>query len=54
MMEIFKDKRGFELSEIALWIVALAVLALAVIGIFLLREKGADIMDKIRQILGVG
>ncbi len=47
-----KSKRG-ELAwrEVVLWIIALAVLALVVMGIFLFREKGMSLLESLKNIL---
>lgn len=46
------NKKG-ELAwrEIVLWVIAIAVLSLIIMGIFLFREKGVNIFDSLKNML---
>ena len=47
-------KRGIVWNELAWWIIALAVLAMIVIGIWALRDQGFDLLDKIKDLFRFG
>lgn len=48
------NKKGIVWHEVALWIIALAVLAVVVAGVFLLKGKGISLIDKIKDLLRFG
>ncbi len=45
------DKKAFIWGEVALWIIALIVLVIVIIGIFMLKTKGINLIDKLAEIL---
>ncbi|MEK6840882.1 MAG: hypothetical protein AABX79_02925 [Nanoarchaeota archaeon] len=45
-----KDKRGLVTETLPLWAIALAVLVVLMITIFILREKGILLIEKIKDI----
>jgi len=47
-------KAAIEIHEVGLWIIAIAVLAIVILGIFLLKEKGINLIEKIRELLRFG
>lgn len=44
-------KRGIVWSEIARWVIGLALLALVAIAYILLRARGIDILEEIKNLL---
>jgi len=48
------DKRGLVWSEIAWWIIGLAVLVLIIVLILIFKGSGSDLLDKISNIFRFG
>lgn len=42
-----KNKKGLEISEVILWIIALISLIIIIIGIFIFRKGGENLIEKI-------
>ena len=49
-----KNKKGIEIQEVGLWVLALVALALIIAGIILMRGKGINILDQIKELLRFG
>ena len=47
-------KRGIAFETLAKWIIALLVLAIIVMGIALLKGRGADLIEKINNLFRFG
>ena len=45
------NKKAIVWNEIALWILAIAALVLIILGIFVLKSKGINLIDKLGEIL---
>ena len=45
-----RDKKGLVWYELGTWIIALAALAVVILGIIILRGKGSSIFDRIKQL----
>ncbi len=48
------DKKGIEFEMIGWWVVALAVLAIMLVGFFILKDKGINVLEYVRNILRFG
>lgn len=48
------NKKGLVWREVALWVIALIVLAVAIMGIFIFKEKGFNVLEKLREFLRFG
>jgi hypothetical protein len=49
------DKRGsFELDTLAWWVIGIAVLIVVVLGLFILKGKGVDTMNYLKNIFRFG
>lgn len=49
-----KNKKAIVWNEVALWIIALFALVIIIIGVFVLKAKGINLIDKLREILRFG
>ena len=49
-----RGKKGIELDMLGYWILGIAVLAVIVIGIFVLKGKGAGYLDFIKDLFRFG
>lgn len=45
------NKKGIVWREVPLWIIALIILGIVIVGIFLLKEKGISLIDTIKDLL---
>jgi len=50
----FKNKKGIEFSEVGLWIIALVALAIIVWGLIMMKEKGINILESLKELLRFG
>jgi len=48
------NKRGIVWNEIGGWLIALAVLAILVVGYVILKNSGLDLIDKINNLFRFG
>ncbi len=48
------NKKGIVWHEVGLWIIALVILGIVIIGIFLLKEKGISLIEKIKELFRFG
>lgn len=44
-----KDKRGLEFEVLAKWIIGLVVLVIIVLGVLILRDKGSNLIEKLKD-----
>lgn len=51
---MIKTKKGIIWNEITGWIIAIAVLALVVAAIIIMKTSGINIIDKLRQLFRFG
>ena len=49
-----KNKKGIEIEMLGWWIIALAVLVLLIIGVVILRAKGINALDYIKDLFRFG
>lgn len=49
-----KRRAAFELDSIAWWIIGIAVLVVVVLGLFILKGKGIDAMNYLKNIFRFG
>ena len=49
-----KNKKGIEFSEVGLWIIALVALAIIVWGLIMMKEKGINILESLKELLRFG
>jgi len=49
-----KNKKGFTWSQLGYWLLALIVLVFIVYALFLMKEKGVNLVDKIKDVLRFG
>lgn len=45
-----KNKKALVWSEISWWVIGLIILALVIIGLFLLSKQGLNLIDKIKDL----
>jgi len=45
------NKKAIVWNEIGLWILAIAALVLIILGIFVLKSKGINLIDKLEELL---
>ena len=50
----FRNKKGFELEMLGWWLLGIAVLVLVIIAIFVLKGKGTNAIDYIKNLLRFG
>jgi len=48
------NKKGIVWHEVGLWIIALVILGVIIVGIFLLKEKGISLIEKIKELFRFG
>jgi type VI protein secretion system component VasF len=44
-----KNKRGIEMDMLAWWLIGIAVLVLMVVGYFVLKDKGVNLIEMIKN-----
>ena len=49
-----KNKKGIEMEMLAYWIIAIAVLALIVVGYLILKTKNISALDYIKNLFRFG
>jgi hypothetical protein len=49
-----KNKKGIEIEMLGWWIIGLAVLVLLIIGVVILKAKGIEALDFIKDIFRFG
>ncbi len=45
------DKKGMEMQMMGWWIIAIAVLIIMLVGFFILKDKGINAIEYVRNIL---
>jgi len=51
---MIKDKKGLEIEMIGWWVIGLAILAVVVIGLIILKAKGISAIDYLQNLLRFG
>jgi len=49
-----KNKKGIEFHEVGLWILALVALAIIIWGLIMMKEKGINILEGLKELLRFG
>ena len=49
-----KNKRGMESEMLGWWIIALVALVILIVGYFILKSKGIDALESIKNIFRFG
>ena len=49
-----KNKKGLEFRELGLWILFVVAIIIIIIGIFMLREKGVNILKALKDLITFG
>lgn len=46
-----RNKKALIWNEVAMWVIAIVILVIVIAGIFLLKTKGINLIDKLGEIL---
>lgn len=53
-MRLKRGKKGIVWSEIAWWVIGLAVLAIVIVAVMIMRGRGTDLIEQIKNIFRFG